>query len=105
MLRPDERRRLFLVKGVRMHRTNPYASPETKSGLVAEETPPRRFRARDYIVPTLIGSVLGAILLAPFCRGPGDPDGHSIGAGVGGLVGLFAGIVIHTMVTTFQRLR
>ena len=79
------------------------AGPETTSHFVADHEPPRRFRVRDYIVPTLIGGAIGTVFLAPFCRCVGDPNGHSIGFGVGGLAGLFIGIVVHTLMITFPR--
>ena len=82
-----------------MNDSNPYASP--KSDSVAEDTSnkPRRprFRIRSYVIPAFIGAVIGWFLLAPyFSLGPGDPSGHSVAAGLGGFVGLFVGIVIHT---------
>lgn len=60
---------------------------------------PRRpgFRIRTYLVPAFLGAVNGSIVLAVYCRGPGDPNGHSIAAGVGGFIGLFVGIVIQTL--------
>jgi hypothetical protein len=83
--------------------SNPYASPKSESPPDPEPKPPPQFRARLYLIPVVIGALLGSVALAPFCRGPGDPGGHSIAAGLGGFVGLFAGIVIHTLRITIRR--
>ena len=76
--------------------SNPYASPKTQSSSSgdAPTPPPRRPRFVYYIVPALIGAIIGGFFLAPFCRGPGDPGGHSIGAGLGGLAALLVGFVV-----------
>ncbi len=82
---------------------NPYASPATEPESDAPPKSPRPFRARGYVVHSLIGAVIGSVVLAPFCRGPGDPGGHPIGAGLGGFVGLLIGIVVHTVMITLRR--
>jgi hypothetical protein len=85
-----------LTAKVLMADANPYASPKTQSASTDDSPspPPRRSRFAYYVVPALIGAVVGGILLAPFCRGPGDPGGHSIGAGLGGLAALLVGFVL-----------
>jgi hypothetical protein len=83
--------------------SNPYTSPTTEPESDASPKSSRPFRARVYVIPALIGAVIGSVVLAPFCRGPGDPGGHSIGAGLGGFVGLLIGIVIHTIMITLRR--
>lgn len=45
-------------------------------------------------VTSLIGAIIGGVILAPFFRGPGDPFGRSIGAGLGGMAGLLVGFAI-----------
>ncbi len=85
-----------LIQSLLMTDSNPYASTKTQSASSDDSSsrPPRRSRFRGYIVTALVGAVLGGILLAPLCRGPGDPSGHSIGAGLGGLAALLVGFVL-----------
>jgi hypothetical protein len=45
----------------------------------------------------ICGAICGTIVLAPFVRGPGDPTGHGIGAGLGGLVSMFFALAMRTM--------
>ena len=82
---------------------NPYSSPTAESRLNPNPKSPRPFRARVYVIPAIIGALIGSVVLAPICRGPGDPGGHSIAAGLGGLAGLFIGVVVHTLRITFGR--
>ena len=46
-----------------------------------------------WLWPLPVGLVLGATILAPLARGPGDPSGHIIGAAVGGAVGFILALV------------
>jgi hypothetical protein len=41
-----------------------------------------------WLWPAAVGVGIGITLLAPFAHGPSDPIGRSIGAGLGGLLGL-----------------
>jgi hypothetical protein len=92
-----------LTDWLRMTAPNPYETPKSESHPEPTAKPVRRFRARVYVIPVAIGALIGSVALAPFCRGPGDPGGHSIAAGLGGFVGLFVGIVVNTLRITFRR--
>ena len=46
----------------------------------------------------ICGAIGGSIMFAPFVRGPGDPAGHGIGAGLGGLLSMFIAIAMRTIV-------
>jgi hypothetical protein len=41
-----------------------------------------------------VGLVFGTVALAPFARSPGDPSGHVIGAGLGGVLGVALAVVV-----------
>ena len=81
---------------------NPYESPGSESH--SPEAPPReKHRPRfAWLLLPLIGAVSGSMLLAPFVRCPGDPFGHSIGAGLGLLAGLVLGIVLRVLAVKRQ---
>ena len=84
--------------------SNPHTSPKTDTAPDDSPPPPHRFRIRAYVIPTLIGAVIGSVVLAPYCGiSPDDPNGPSIAAGLGGFLGLFIGIVIYTLRITFTR--
>lgn len=73
---------------------NPYDPPQSETPLAnAAPTKSRKSNLRALIVPAFIGGVIGSVLLAPLTRGPGDPSGHGIAFGLGGLFSLFAAIV------------
>jgi hypothetical protein len=46
------------------------------------------------LLPVAFGLVFGRLLISPFVTSPGDPTGSSIGSSLGGLGGLFVGIVL-----------
>lgn len=54
----------------------------------------RTRRIVTLILSAIAGALLGSQFLAPFSQGPGDPGGHSIGAGLGGFVGLGIGVLL-----------
>jgi hypothetical protein len=54
--------------------------------------------ALAWLWPVAAGVILGATALAPWTRSPGDPSGHSIGAGLGGLIGLVAALILRRKV-------
>jgi hypothetical protein len=47
-----------------------------------------------WLWPVPVGLWVGSVYLAAYVRGPGDPTGHVIGAGVGGTIGLVAGLIL-----------
>ena len=50
------------------------------------------------LLPTICGAVLGGVVLARyFARGVGDPDGHSIGAGIGAIVFLTVAMFVRNL--------
>ncbi len=55
------------------------------------EEPKRRLDLL-WLWPVPIGVAIGAIALAPLARSPGDPEGHIIGAGVGGFIFLIVAL-------------
>lgn len=55
---------------------------------------PRQPSLLSWLWPVPAGLALGITTLAPFVRGPGDPSGHVIGAGLGGVVGLIVALVV-----------
>ena len=74
---------------------NPYEAPREASPQVrAPPTAPGDGRAWLFIIPSVAGAIAGGILLASFVRGPGDPTGQSIGAGLGGFSGLLIGFLL-----------
>ena len=85
--------------------SNPYASPKAQSASSGEPPshPPRRSRYAYYIVPAAVGVILGSAFLAPYCRSVGDPGGHSIGAGLGGLAALLFGFVLRIAASSANR--
>ncbi len=77
--------------------SSPYQSPRAESqsaGAYPGEEPAPRPRLAWLLLPVVIGGASGWVLLAPFVRCPGDPFGHWIGAGLGGLAGLALGMVL-----------
>ena len=73
---------------------NPYKPPMV-SGSAANAERHRAKRSthvRILFGAALSGAMLGSLILAPVCRGPGDPAGHSISARIGGFIGLFCGL-------------
>ena len=54
-------------------------------------------RLRGLFLSAIIGAILGSIMLAHPFKSPGDPYGHSSGAGWGGIVGLFFGILFRAV--------
>lgn len=77
---------------------NPYESPKSAEPISARDLgQPRQGSLVWIVIPTLLGAVVGSMFLAPYCRGPGDPWGHSIGSGLGGFAGLFSGILIRAV--------
>ena len=80
--------------------SNPYESPRSESQspeASSGEQPAPRSRLAWLLLPAAIGGASGSVLLAPYVRCPGDPFGHSIGAGLGGLAGLALGIVLRAL--------
>jgi hypothetical protein len=73
---------------------NPYASP--KSISVASRRPGVRSRIWWFVVPSIIGGFIGASAFAgTFGKSPSDPFGAARPFGIGGLVGLFVGALLH----------
>jgi hypothetical protein len=70
------------------------AVPETPDGS-ASKRPPRTQPPPllSWLLPVPIGLMFGTLILAPFGRSPGDPSGHMIGAGLGGVLGLAVALV------------
>jgi hypothetical protein len=50
------------------------------------------------VLPSLAGAVFCATIFAPLFRGPGDPGGNFVGAGLGGFFGLLVGLIARTFV-------
>ena len=84
---------------IRLPESNLYQPPQTESTSLGASTQLDRQR-RSWLVwlllPALIGGVVGSLVLAPFVRSPGDPFGHSIGAGLGGLIVLGVGVLLRS---------
>ncbi|MFO0922641.1 MAG: hypothetical protein U0905_09170 [Pirellulales bacterium] len=81
---------------------NPYASP--KSISVATRLSGVRSRIGWFVVPAFIGAFLGANVFAgTFGTSPSDPFGNSRPSGIGGLVGLFVGAVLHWLTRPRQK--
>lgn len=82
-----------------MNSLNPYESPlsEASPGEGVRPTS-RKNRIAWLALPSLFGAVLGSLVLAPYVRGPGDPFGHSMGAVLGGFLGLALGIMARFLV-------
>lgn len=78
---------------------NPYDPPASESTPrnVADK-PKLKTNLRSLLIPTFVGAVIGSILLAPVTRGPGDPTGHGIAFGLGGLVSLLVAIAFRAFV-------
>jgi hypothetical protein len=77
---------------------NPYEPPLSEPSPVPRAASrPRKSRIGWIALASLVGAVLGSDLFAPFVRGPGDPYGNSIGAGLGGFLGLAVGIVTRVL--------
>ena len=90
-----------VIQQVLMTGSNPYSSPKTKSASSggSPSRPMRRSRFAYYVMSAFVGTVLGGIFLAPYCRCVGDPSGYSVGAGLGGLAALIAGFVLRIVST------
>ncbi len=72
---------------------NPYEPPETETTLGdADGEPKFKTNLRSLLIPTVVGAVVGSIALAPMTRGPGDPTGHGIAFGIGGIFSLVAAL-------------
>jgi hypothetical protein len=83
-----------------MNDVNPYQSPQTESTPPDASRQPngKRHSRLVWLQQTvLIGAVVGSLVLAPFLRCPGDPSGHSIGAGIGGFAALGIGILVRAL--------
>jgi len=74
-------------------------APDSRPGVSANDGPgrPRRPSLLTWLWPVRVGLVFGAIVLAPFARSPGDPSGHGIAAGVGGIFGLIVALVVRAV--------
>jgi len=77
---------------------NPYDPPQSDSKPLPQFAPPnsRKSNLWSLLVPAFVGGLIGSALLAPLTRGPGDPTGHGIAFGLGGLISLFAAIVFRS---------
>jgi len=76
---------------------NPYRPPQTETARQPE--PASKPKANpthlsSLVLPALGGAIAGSFFFAPMSRGPGDPSGRGIGAGLGGLAALLCAIVI-----------
>ena len=77
---------------------NPYEPPPSSARDVGRDKPlVGRRQLRLILMPTLVGGLAGAILLAPFTSGPGDPRGHLVGGAMGTVLGLVAGLLIRSV--------
>lgn len=54
--------------------------------------PPKPQANFFWLIPIAAGAALGSVLLAPFIHCSCDPEGHSLGAGAGGALGLMIGV-------------
>lgn len=77
---------------------NPYDPPHSNSTQQDVGVKPNvRTNLRSLLIPTFVGALVGSIALAPIIRGPGDPTGHGIAFGLGGLVSLIGAIVFRSV--------
>ena len=74
---------------------NPYHPPDTQSTpmtVVAAARP--KTNLPSLLIPAFVGAFGSSIVLAPWARGPGDPTGQGIAFALGGVLSLFAAVVI-----------
>lgn len=83
-------------------RVNPYNPPETDLVTTASGVPKRKSNLRSLLIPSFLGAVVGSFMLAPITRGPGDPTGHGIAFGLGGIISLFAAITVRALKRQLQ---
>ena len=77
---------------------NPYDPPHSNSPKQDVGVKPKvRTNLRALLIPTFVGALVGSIVLAPITRGPGDPTGHGIAFGLGGLLSLIGAIVFRSV--------
>ena len=70
-----------------------YKSTQTdETSSDAPKAPPRKPQVLWFVIPALVGAVLGWIFL-----GPTELKGHSVGAGKGGFIGLAVGILLRAV--------
>lgn len=81
---------------------NPYEPPDKESVVTVEGSPKRKTNLRSLLIPTLVGAVAGSWVLAPLTLGPGDPTGHGIAFGLGGIVSLIASMTIRAIKRQLQ---
>ena len=69
---------------------NPYQPPlaNDKAEDTQESKAPMDTKLVSLVLPVILGAVVGSAILRPYVQGVGDPRGSSIGAGVGGFIGL-----------------
>jgi hypothetical protein len=84
---------------------NPYEAPRESSIREPRQRTERQTGVLLIIATTFFSGALGSALLAPFVRGPGDPEGYSIAAGLGGFIGLILSVVLLNAMTTWNVLR
>lgn len=79
------------LEGVESAFANEDVQRKLKRGRQAPEVnAPKQLRPwlLQWLWPVPVGLIFGLAFLAPLARGPGDPSGHSIGAALGGALGL-----------------
>ena len=77
---------------------NPYDPPEIETAQPDLGVKPNaKADLRSLLVPAFVGALVGSIVLAPITRGPGDPTGHGIAFGLGGLISLIGAIVFRAV--------
>ena len=71
-------------------------APNGQPAGSASDHPPvgQRPSLLAWLWPVPVGLVFGTSVLAPIARTPGDPSGHVIGAGLGGVLGLVSAFVL-----------
>ena len=90
-----------LWRSAAMNSEYPYESPLSDPGPSVSPPPDsRKNRVAWLSLPPLIGAAIGSLLLARYLRGPGDPYGYYIGAGLGGVIGLVIGIMGRVLART-----
>ena len=77
-------------------RMNPYDPPNTDSRPDAEGEvkPPPKTNLVSLLIPTFIGAVAGAVVLAPFTRSFGAPTGRGVGFGLGGMISMIGALIV-----------
>lgn len=77
---------------------NPYDPPEFETDQPDVGVMPNaKTKLRSLLVPAFVGALVGSIVLAPITRGIGDPTGHGIAFGLGGLISLIGAIVFRAV--------